>query len=138
MIYDTYPIDTHPSPSARCCSASPFRGIRPWTVVRSFGPDLRPDSLQHSSVHRRRPDVAETLLPAVQTVDAVEKSGGPDPRTFFTTCFTSRPICITRSEHLLTCEKYVFFLPHLHLREVGAHLHLRWGAPLEGLHLSAF
>ena len=29
----------------------------------------------------------------------------------------------------------LFFLPHLHLSEVGVHLHLRWGAPLEGLHL---
>ena len=87
-------------------------------VEKSGRPDLRPDVLQHSSTHRRRPDVAEPFLPAVLTVDAAEKSGRPDPRTFFTTCNSRRPICVTRSEHVLTCEKYVF-LPASPASELG-------------------
>ena len=100
----------------------PLDGVR-----KSCDADLRPVVLQRSSsVHRRRPDVTAPVRPAVLALDCVEKSGGPDPPTFFTTCKCQRRICITRSEHALTCGKYVF-IPASPAPEVG-------GA-LEGLRL---
>ena len=66
------------------------------------------------------------LIPAVLTLDGVEKGGGPDPRTFFTTCHCHPRICITPSELIHICEKYVF-LPASPASEVGV--------PLKGLHL---
>jgi len=75
---------------------------------KNGGPDLRPDVLQPSSpVYRRRPNVAAPFVPAVLTLDGVEESSGPDPRTVFT-CNCQRHICLTRSEHVLICEKNMF------------------------------
>ncbi|MEP5375887.1 MAG: hypothetical protein ABJQ14_08865, partial [Hyphomicrobiales bacterium] len=109
-------------------AAAPFlSAVLPLDGKKNGGPDLRPYVLQPSSpVYRRRPNVAAPLVPAVLTLDGVEKSGGPDSRTFVTTCNCQRQICLTRSEHVLICEK-TCFLPVSPASEVGV--------PLEGLRL---
>ena len=95
-------------------------------VEKSGGPDLRPDVLQHSCVHRRRPDVAAPLLPAVLTVDVVRRAVDLSPVHSSRLVTPSAPSVKHAQSMYSPVQKMFFFLPHLDLMW-GAHLHLRWG-----------
>ena len=100
-----------------CCPWTVERRAAILTFVQSFF-SIPPSSIAVGPTQH-------PFFPAVLTLDGVEQSGRPDPRTFFTNC-NCRHICRTRSEHVLTCGKYVF-VPASPATEVGV--------PLEGLRL---